>query len=314
MLGDLLITFFAVARQGSVTTAARQLKLSQPTVTGRIRQLEESYGVELFHRRGSRLELSDVGVALMPHAERFAQQGSDVDFLLRNAGSLQSGNLRIGATGPYYILRSIAAFRERFPAVELSLEIGNSQQILQALFEYRIDLAVSSRLEEDPRVTRRLVASDPLVAVMHPDHALARHAQVDLAQLVGCALLLRESGSMTRHVFETALARVGLELPPHTVIGSREAIYEAIRLNLGVSVLPRGEVPGDPALRAVPLAPPAPMLHEYLYCLDARRAARLIDTFLACVPSANAPRAPFTPSRAGAPRRADSRAASPRPA
>ncbi|WP_323120379.1 LysR substrate-binding domain-containing protein [Burkholderia alba] len=314
MLGDLLITFFAVARQGSVTTAARQLKLSQPTVTGRIRQLEESYGVELFHRRGSRLELSDVGVALMPHAERLVQQGSEVDFMLRNAGNLQSGNLRVGATGPYYILRSIAAFRERFPAVELSLEIGNSQQILQALFEYRIDIAVSSRLEEDARVTRLLVASDPIVAVMHPEHPLARQASVDLAQLVDCDLLMREAGSMTRHAFETALDRAGLDMPPHTVIGSREAIYEAVRLNLGVSILPRGEVPGDPALRAVPFTQSAPVLHEYLYCLDARRHSRLIDAFLSCVRPAAASVTPFTPSRAAVPRRAGSRAASTRQA
>lgn len=116
MLGDLLMTFYEVARQGSITTAARQLRVSQPTVTGRIRQLEDLYGVELFHRRASRVDLSDVGVALMPLAEQIMQCESNADFLLRNAGNLRFGNLRIGATGPYYILRSVAAFRQRYPA------------------------------------------------------------------------------------------------------------------------------------------------------------------------------------------------------
>jgi DNA-binding MarR family transcriptional regulator len=79
MLGDLLMTFYEVARQGSITTAARQLRVSQPTVTGRIRQLEDLYGVELFHRRASRVDLSDVGVALMPLAEQITQQESNAD-------------------------------------------------------------------------------------------------------------------------------------------------------------------------------------------------------------------------------------------
>ena len=72
MLVAQLKSFFMVARLGSITLAAKQLGLSQPTVTGRIRQLEEMYGVELFHRRGSRLDLSDLGVSLMPIVERLA--------------------------------------------------------------------------------------------------------------------------------------------------------------------------------------------------------------------------------------------------
>ncbi|SOY61242.1 putative transcriptional regulator, LysR family [Cupriavidus taiwanensis] len=283
MLGDLLMTFFEVARQGSITMAARQLRVSQPTVTGRIRQLEESYGVELFHRRASRVDLSDVGVALMPVVEQLMQQEGNADYLLRNAGNLRFGNLRIGATGPYYILRAVAAFRQRYPAIDVSLDIGNSQQMLEALFEYRIDAAVSSHPVDDDRLARVRLASDPMVLVVHPDHALARLGQIDLPQLRGCHLLVREHGSMTRKTTETALAACGLELPPHTVIGSREAIYEAIRQGLGASVVPLGEVPRDPLLRVVPFASGAPVLHEYLYCLRSRRQTRLVGAFLDCV-------------------------------
>ncbi len=235
MLGDLLMTFFEVARQGSITMAARQLRISQPTVTGRIRQLEETYGVELFHRRASRVDLSDVGVALMPVVEQLMQQEGNADYLLRNAGNLRFGNLRIGATGPYYILRAVAAFRQRYPAIDVSLDIGNSQQMLEALFEYRIDAAVSSHPVDDDRLACIRLASDAMVLVVRPDHALARLPQVELPQLRGCHLLVREHGSMTRKATETALAACGLELPPHTVIGSREAIYEAIRQGLGAA-------------------------------------------------------------------------------
>ena len=67
------------------------------------------------------------------------------------------------------------------------------------------------------------------------------------------------------------------------MIGSREAIYEAIRQNLGASVVPLGEVPQDPLLRVVPFARAAPVLNEYLYCLQSRRGTRLVGAFLACL-------------------------------
>lgn len=283
MLGDLLVTFYEVARQGSITTAARQLRVSQPTVTGRIRQLEDLYGVELFHRRASRVDLSDVGVALMPLAEQIMQQEGDADFLLRNAGNLRFGNLRIGATGPYYILRSVAAFRQRYPAIEISIQIGNSRQMIEALYEYRIDAAVSSHALDDDRLHRVMLAADPMVLVVHPVHPLARRVHVDVAELATCHLLVREQGSMTREATEASLRAVGADLPAHTVIGSREAICEAIRHNLGASVMPAGEVPKDPALSVVPFASNAPVIHEYLYCLNSRRNTRLVGALLDCI-------------------------------
>lgn len=283
MLGDLLMTFYEVARQGSITSAARQLRISQPTVTGRIRQLEVLYGVELFHRRASRLDLSDVGVALMPLAEQMMQQEGNADFLLRNAGNLRLGSLRIGATGPYYILRSVAAFRQRYPAVAVSIEIGNSRRMLDALFEYRIDAAVSSHAVDDDRLSRITLAADPMVLVAHAVHPLARRPRVALAELATCHLLVREQGSMTREATEAALLGVGVDLPAHTVIGSREAICEAIRHNLGASVMPVGEVPRDPALCVVPFESHAPVIHEYLYCLKLRSEARLVRALLDCL-------------------------------
>ena len=121
-----------------------------------------------------------------------------------------------------------------------------------------------------------MLASDPLVLVAPPTHALARQTSVSLAQLTTCHLLMREHGSMTRKATETALADAGFELPQHTVIGSREAIYEAIRQGLGASVVPLGEVPDDPALRVVPFSCQPPVLHEYLYCLENRKGTRLL--------------------------------------
>ncbi|MEX3966899.1 LysR family transcriptional regulator [Paraburkholderia sp. EG286B] len=101
MLAPLLAAFYETVRQGSVTAAARRLGISQPTVTARIQQLEKRYGVQLFHRRGSRLDVTKTGAALMPFIDRMTQAESDIDFVLRNECELFAGSFRLGTTGPY---------------------------------------------------------------------------------------------------------------------------------------------------------------------------------------------------------------------
>lgn len=282
MLAPLLVAFYETVRQGSVTAASRRLDVSQPTITSRIQQLERQYGVELFHRRGSRLDLTDAGAALMPMIGQMLQMESDIDFTLRNECELSSGNLRVGTTGPYYILPAIAAFHRQYPGVKICVEVGNSQQILDALADFRVDLAVSSHRVDDPRFVRHTIANDPLVLVAHHTHPLAACAELQLADLAAHTLLLREPGSRTRAIAETALARAGVHPALVIEIGSREAICEAIRHDMGCTLMPNGEVPAFPELRQVRFAHDAPSIHEYLYHLQARADARLITAFMAC--------------------------------
>ena len=278
MLSAELKAFYRVAQLGSMTQAAKKLGLSQPTVTTQIRQLESQYAVELFYRGGRRLTLTEDGVRLMPMVKALLQQEADIEFFLRNSGQ-GMGALRIAATAPYYILDLVKAFRERLPQIDVSVDIGNSQQVLEALEEYRVDIAVSSQLLEDPRLIRRVLGSDPLVLAVHRNHPLAALDHVPLAALAGQCLLMREQGSTTRRLTEDLLASAGVGVGPLLEIGSRESIREAVLRNIGISIIARQEVPHDPQLRVLTLEN-APVIHEYLYCLKERKAARLPAAFL----------------------------------
>ena len=278
MLSAELKAFYRVAQLGSMTQAAKKLGLSQPTVTTQIRQLESQYAVELFYRGGRRLTLTEDGVRLMPMVKALLQQEADIEFFLRNSGQ-GMGALRIAATAPYYILDLVKAFRERLPQIDVSVDIGNSQQVLEALEEYRVDIAVSSQLLEDPRLIRRVLGSDPLVLAVHRNHPLAALDHVPLAALAGHCLLMREQGSTTRRLTEDLLASAGVGVGPLLEIGSRESIREAVLRNIGISIIARQEVPHDPQLRVLTLEN-APVIHEYLYCLKERKAARLPAAFL----------------------------------
>ena len=279
MLSAELKAFYMVARLGSITQAAKKLGLSQPTVTTQIRNLEGQYGVELFHRGGRRLTVSEEGARLLPMVKVLLQQEADIEFFLRNCGQMQ-GTLRIGATAPYYILDLVRSFRTRFPQTDVSLEIGNSQQVIEALEEYRVDLAASSQKLDDARLTRIVLGSDPLVLAVHREHALAKRKSVGLEDLKGHCLLMREPGSTTRQLTEDMLRGAGISIGPLLEIGSRESIREAVIRNLGISIIARHEVPDNPELRVLELKG-APQIDEYLYCLKERRQARLPAAFLA---------------------------------
>lgn len=283
MLASLLAAFYETVRQGSITAAARRLDVSQPTVTSRIQQLEKQYGVELFFRRGSRLDLTQTGATIMPLIDRMMQTEHDIDFALRNERELFAGSFRLGATGPYYILPTIAAFRRRYPQVQLGVEIDNSQGVLDALMEFRVDVAVSSNAVNDPNLVCHRIADDKLVLVVAPGHrlALAGQGPVELDVLKSETLLLREPGSRTRDATETALARFAVEPAALIEIGGREAICEAIRHGMGCALMPSGEVPRGASLVAVPIAPEGPVVHEYLYHLRSRANTRLILAFMA---------------------------------
>src|SRR5690606_9946336 len=218
-----LKAFHMVARLGSITQAAKKLGLSQPTVTTQIRSLEAQYGVELFYRGGRRLTLSEEGARLLPIVQKLQQQEADIEFFLRNCGQLQ-GSLRIAATAPYYVLDLVKRFRERLPQVQVTLEIGNSQQVVEALEEYRVDLAASSQLEQDARFTRRVLGHDPLVLAVPRSHPLAGQRCLPPSALAGHCLLMRETGSTTRLLTERMLREAGVVPGPLLEIGSRESI------------------------------------------------------------------------------------------
>jgi aminoethylphosphonate catabolism LysR family transcriptional regulator len=277
MLESELKAFYMVAQLGSVTLAAKKLGLSQPTVTNQIRQLESQFAVELFYRGGRRLTLSETGIRLLPLVKPMISHGLNIEFFLNNASG-KAGKLRIGATAPYYILDLVKAFREEHE-VQVSLELGNSQQMINALDEYRVDLVTSSQQLTDPRLFCLPLGQDPLVLVAHRSHPLANQSRIALSAIEHHCVLVREQGSHTRQLTEDMLAQAQLKLENVIEIGSREAIREAVLRNIGVSIIARHEVPDSQELRIVTIHQAA-LLDEFLYCLKERRAARLIDDFL----------------------------------
>ena len=138
-------TFYAVAKAGSFTGAAKALHVSQPTVTTQIRDLEALYQVELFHRHARGVTLTHTGEALLAIIRRIHINQQDAIEFLRATQGLRTGHLRIGAYAPYPAIKILAAFNRRHPELEVSLHFANSRTLEEELKHHDIDVAVTGR-------------------------------------------------------------------------------------------------------------------------------------------------------------------------
>ncbi|WP_119459463.1 LysR substrate-binding domain-containing protein [Rhodospirillaceae bacterium SYSU D60014] len=275
-----LRAFHAVASEGSFTRAAEMLHVTQPTLSGQVKALEENYGVRLFDRRGRRVEPTELGRTLLDVTRRLFSLEAEADQLLGAARGLRRGHLRIGADAPYSIIPVVGVFNRRYPGLNLSLAIGNSDHVLQDLFDHRTDVAILANLDVDPRLFAIPFQHDRLIVFVDCKHPWARRRTVRLAELAGQRFILRELGSTTRRIFETALARAGIELGEVMEIGSREAVREAVAAGLGIGVVAQAEFGQDDRIRALQVTDADLESVEYVVCLAERQDLRIVRAFL----------------------------------
>jgi len=274
-----LRAFHAVASEGGFTRAAEQLHVTQPTLSSQVKALEDRYGVRLFDRRGRRVAPTELGRELLDLTRRLFGLEAEAEHLLSAAKGLTRGSLRVGADAPYHVTAALAAFTARYPGIRVSLTVGNSAELAHALLDHRLDVAVLADPAGDPRYFARPLRHDRMVAFVPKTNPLARRGRLELADIASLRLVLREQGSTTRRIFETAVARRGLVLAEVLDMNSREAVREAVAAGLGVGVVSQSEFGSDPRLAAVALVGEDLAMTEYAVCLAERRDLRLVKTF-----------------------------------
>ncbi len=275
-----LRAFHGVASEGSFTKAALALHVTQPTLSGQVKALEATYGVRLFDRRGRKVSPTALGSELLELTRRLFSLEAETEHLLSAARGLRKGHLRVGADAPYHVTSALSAYTRRYPGIRLSLTVGNSAELAQELLEHKLDVAVLANITGDARFFAKPLRHDRLVAFVAKSHPWARRRRVDLADLGAQRLVLREQGSATRRIFETAMARRGLALGEVLDMNSREAVRETVAAGLGVGVVSAGEFGRDSRLATLELTGGNLTMTEYVVCLAERQDLRLVRSFL----------------------------------
>ncbi|MDZ4168578.1 MAG: selenium metabolism-associated LysR family transcriptional regulator [Coriobacteriia bacterium] len=240
-----LKTFITVVEHGSFSEAARALGVSQPAVTMQVQSLESDVGATLLDRRYRRVDLTEAGRTLLPHARHVLEQiGAARDEIDALSGVI-SGRLVIAASttpGVYIIPRLLGAFVTTHPEVGVTIMVHDTAEVIEAVESGHADIGITGATVRGARVAFEEVGADELVLICAPDSPLAQRKNLPLAELADEPWVLRESGSGTRQVAERLATDHGLdpdELRVVVELGTGEAIVSAVEGGLGISILSR---------------------------------------------------------------------------
>ncbi|EHS6741852.1 LysR family transcriptional regulator [Salmonella enterica] len=232
-----LEVFAEVLKSGSTTQASVMLSLSQSAVSAALTDLEGQLGVQLFDRVGKRLVVNEHGRLLYPRALALLEQAIEIEQLFRE----DNGAIRVYASstiGNYILPAMIARYRQHYPALPLELSVGNSQDVINAVLDFRVDIGLiegpchSTEIISEPRL------EDELVVFAAPSSPLTQ-GPVTLEQLAASPWILRERGSGTREIVDYLLLSHLPRFHMAMELGNSEAIKHAVRHGLGISCLSR---------------------------------------------------------------------------
>jgi DNA-binding transcriptional LysR family regulator len=243
--------FAKVAELGSFSRAAEALHLTQPTVSEHIRTLEDELGVRLLDRLGRGTGTTRAGQLLLSYATRILALSREARQALEGFQGRMRGELVVGAStipGEYILPVLLGRFREKFPEVSTTLVIGDSQAVVDWVVEGRVEVGVvGARLPRRGLEFRELMPDEEVV-VVPAGHPWQGRAEISLDELAGAPLLIRERGSGTRAALEKALERAGIDLGALRIvgeIGSSQAIKQAVKAGMGITIISRLAVEED---------------------------------------------------------------------
>ena len=255
-----LVAFVTASQRGSVTAAAKELVVTQPSVSAAINALQRELGITLMQRNGRGMRPTSAGEAYIPYAVSvlgLLEQGARA---AREAVADSRRTLRIGAVttaGEHLVAPLLRTFGEAHPDLDIRLQVGNREAVFQQLIDREVEVAITGCPPKELCVHGRPFAPNELVLITAANDPLAQGRTVTVHELARRVWILREPGSGTRMLSEQYLAAHGLR-PRTLTLGSNGAIRQAAGLGLGIALQSRCAVQLELELgRVATIQPPS---------------------------------------------------------
>jgi DNA-binding transcriptional LysR family regulator len=235
-----LWVFYNVANHRSFSLAAKQLFLTQPSISTQVKLLENSYKIRLFERFGKKIELTDPGKILFSYAEKIFNLATEADTVIEDMKGMKSGNLRIDTSltlGAYYLPDILSAFSSKFPNIEVEMRVGNTYEVVENVLTFRADLGFIGHMELNPKLVVAPFIEEELVIIASPSHEFCKEKTFRVSRLNGQPFILREKGSGTRKEVEEKFKKAHVSVKVVMELGSNEAIKRAVEEGFGISII-----------------------------------------------------------------------------
>ena len=235
-----LRAFIAVAEAQHFTRAGERLGLSQSSVSTLVRELEENLGLRLFDRHTRMLRLTQAGAELLPLARRAM---SDLDQVIGSANELSSlgrGRVSIAAASLQAALmlpRFIRLYCDEYPGVKVNVQDVTEHEVIDKVRAGEVDFGLGSAVATQQDIAARLLMTDEFVAVMPPDHPLARHSELVWRTLQEIPLIGPQPDNAVRAQLDLALTREGLSLTRQYEVALPLTILGMVEGGLGIAVM-----------------------------------------------------------------------------
>jgi DNA-binding transcriptional LysR family regulator len=281
---DQVRTFLAVIETGSFRDGAARLAIAQPTASQHVKKLEAALGYPLIERQRARAAPTARGARFLPFARSLLRLAE------RARSAVSRGGLAIGASsniGVYLLQPLLGTFRMAEPAVgPLDIRIGTNPETAQRLEDGEIDIALMEWWDGRPGFAAEVWREERLVVIVPPDHAWARRKSIDRAALLAEPMIGGEPGTGTARLLQQAFGVAAAALKVGLQLGSTEAVKQAVRAGLGISVTFESAVRDEVAagvLRALRLRDAAlakPLFSILPESIGPDAPARRFDAFL----------------------------------
>ncbi len=241
---DQLRILKAIAAEGSFKKAADSLYVSQPAVSLQVQNLEKQLDVPLFDRGGRRAQLTEAGHLLLRYGEKILSLCQETCRAVEDLQNLHGGTLIVGAsqtTGTYLLPRMIGMFRQKYPEVNVELQVHSTRRTASSVVNGQVDLAIiggeiTADLQENLEVVP--YAEDELALIMPPMHPFAKHEHIFKEDLYRLQFIALDSQSTIRKVIDQVLSRCSIDtrrLKIEMELNSIEAIKNAVQAGLGAA-------------------------------------------------------------------------------
>jgi len=239
---NLFKTYVKVVETQNLSRTANEFGLSQPAVTKQIQALEDMYGILLLERSGRRLKTTEAGEALYHCARDIIKAVEKAEKTMEEVAESRCGYLSLGAStipGEYILPNVIKKFKDSYPQVKISMDVGDTERIFQRVANREIDLGVVGAWTNNRKVEGFQWFEDELVVVVPQNHRIIKD-EIKISELAGEKWVFRQKGSGTRKAAEELVTASGLKMDDINIcmeVGSTEAVVATVEAGMGISII-----------------------------------------------------------------------------